>query len=170
EPDDEVVEDDSEIGLNGLKVKKGHGLQSYNHEINGKYYIDKRALDRGLLELRYKKNGHLTAFKAITMSPDEKVVLTDLIMRGTYNHSDYIKLTAQGKHLVNRLAGFLGKEVNNDDIDKFQREWDITRGEIAAGNNNTVLKAKMRKMILYAIDVGKITRHQAHKLMIDMEL
>jgi hypothetical protein len=157
-------------GLDKPPTKVGKGLQAHHKVINNKYYVDTRALGSGLLELRYVKNGHLTPFKSMTLQNDVHKVVSDIVHKGGFSNADYAKLTPMSKDMVNRFGGFIGLPVNHDDMDKFQKEFNIVRGELSSGNNSQMLKDKMRKMLHYAVDVGKITRHQMNKMMLDLNL
>jgi hypothetical protein len=148
--------------------KTGHGLHVHDQVIKNKYYVDTRVLGKGLLELRYTKNGHLTPFKSMTLDNDVHKVISDMIHKGAYNVNDYVKLPPVGKHMVAKFGGYIGMPVEHDDT--FQQDFNITRGELASGNNNAVLKDKMKKMLLYAVDIGQINRHQMLKIWSDLKL
>jgi polyhydroxyalkanoate synthesis regulator phasin len=152
----------------GLKKKVGRGLHAHDCVIKNKYYVDSRVLGKGLLELRYTKNGHLTPFKSMTLDNDVHKVISDMIHKGAYNVNDYVKLPPVGKHMVAKFGGYIGMPVEHDDT--FQQDFNITRGELASGNNNAVLKDKMKKMLLYAVDIGQINRHQMLKIWSDLKL
>ena len=77
--------------------------------------------------------------------------------------SDYHKLNHQDKHLIQVLAHIFNMNFDPND-DAFDKEFQIMVGEIRAGNDSKIIKAKVKKYILYAISIGKLSRQSGYNM------
>lgn len=149
----------------------GKGIKHKPHMkiIGSKYYIDSRKVGKGILEVRYLKNRHLTNLKTQNISDDMKPIVSDIVEGKGIDKTLYNKLSKKEKNLVGHLAKMSQNDEEFDD-DEFTKEFQIIVGQIEAGNNSEMLKQKLRSYIFYGVKIGKIPRQQAYDLMIEFGL
>lgn len=150
-------------GLNN-KIKPHFGSGS-------KYYIDRKKLSNNILEIRYSKNNHLNGMKSHFVGSGFKTVLENALDKKQIDGSQYKKLNGQEKHLMyNTLKHFDLEHLVDDNSDDFNKEFEIIRGEILAGNDSHILKKKARHYLLYAVKMGKISRDNYNNLLDELDL
>ena len=162
-------------GGNGLKyrtIKIGRGYSieevkappsNANNDklmLSDKYYIKKSDLDNGVLNVRYLKNNHLTSFKNHVVGGKLKKIVNDSISVGKLDLDEYKKLKAQEKDIINRFLGMINKGhlLDSDESNELQEEFETLWGEFSAGNDNELIKKKLKIYIRYAIKIGKIPK------------
>ena len=147
----------------------GKGMKPHMKVIGSKYYVDSRKVGKGILEVRYLKNRHLTNLKTQNISDDMKPIVNSIMDKTSFDKSLYNKLNAKEKNLVSHLSKMAQNDEEFDD-DEFTKEFQIIIGQIEAGNNSELLKQKLRSYIFYGVKIGKISRQQAYDLMIEFGL
>jgi len=143
---------------------QGFGLKPFHAKV-GKYYVDQQKLGRGILEVRYAKNRHLTNIKPQMISNEMRKVVTDMVNKNSFDPTDYHKLQDTEKHLARGLNQMFGCGVDVHSDDSLDKELQICLGETEAGNNSHQLKQKARKLIMYAIKTGRFPRNVGMDLM-----
>ena len=56
------------------------------------------------------------------------------------------------------------------DEDSFDKEFKIMVGELRSGNDSQIIKAKVKKYILYAITINKLSRQTGYNMIVNMNL
>ena len=107
--------------VNG-KAVVGKGMKPHMKVIGSRYYIDSRKVGRGILEVRYLKNRHLTNLKTQSISDDMKPIVSDIIDGKGINKELYKKLDAKEKNLVGHLAK-MAQSDEDLDTDEFTKEF-----------------------------------------------
>jgi hypothetical protein len=178
----------SSQGGNGLrrkntKIKVGRGytiteekskvspqLKEYEKPIGSgsKFFIDLQKLKSNLLEIKYLKNKHLSGIKSYHISNGAKRIIEDMTFRKSFRHVEYNKLTPIEKNLVRKVMSCFEIYADLDDDDDFQKDFDILKGEIQAGNNSNELKQKMKAYLLHAVQTSRITRHNYQTLCLEL--
>jgi hypothetical protein len=151
--------------------KHGHGISLKPHHkgINN-FYVDSQKLGNGILEVRYKKNKHLTNIKPQHISNEMKKIVNDMISKNSFETSDYHKLGNTEQHLARSLNHLFGCGVNVHTDSSLDDEFQLILGELGAGNNNEQLRQKARKYILYAMKTGRFPRASAYDLLMEYGL
>jgi uncharacterized protein (UPF0297 family) len=155
---------DENIGL-GLTSSAKHRFGD-----KGKFYIDSKVLDGGLLEIRYTKNGHLANIKSVMVSRKLKDIICGLLAGRSVDHSEYLKLTPSEKHIISLVSAKFGQGLNEGADHDLNNEFEILKGELMGGNNSVLIKTKLRHMIYLQADTGKISRQSANKMIADLGL
>jgi PKD repeat protein len=152
----------------------GHGLngnlKAHHTIINNKYYVDRKKLGNGVLEVRYAKNKHLAGkVKPQYVSQELKNVIDKIIDEKKIDKNAYHKLNKQEQHLVRNLNQMFDINDDIEDSDSFQERMNIVIGEIRAGNTNLALKQEARQYILHAMRMNKIPRNVAYDLLMEIQ-
>jgi uncharacterized protein (UPF0297 family) len=159
-----IMSYDENIGL-GLTSSAKHRFGD-----KGKFYIDSKVLDGGLLEIRYTKNGHLANIKSVMVSRKLKDIICGLLAGRSVDHSEYLKLTPSEKHIISLVSAKFGQGLNEGADHDLNNEFEILKGELMGGNNSVLIKTKLRHMIYLQADTGKISRQSANKMIADLGL
>jgi hypothetical protein len=136
-----------------------------------KYYIDLKKLDLGILEIRYTNNKHLT-IKPMMISEKLCRVIIDLMHQKDITSKAIQDLTTKEQHLLKTVSFYFGKNIDHitEKANDLAEKWQIIKGEIMSGNDNVVLKRQARDMLLYFVDIGKMTRHDFTRYVNDLNL
>lgn len=156
----------------GIEGNKECKLKNYHHVI-GKYYVDKKKLGTGILDIRYVKNRHVGTVKPQHISPEMNDIVQDMLNHKKIDKGKYNKLKNNTeKHLCRHLNEMfdLGEDLGDLDDENFNERFNIVIGEIRAGNTNTQLKHEARKYIMYAMKMNKIHRNVAYDLITELGL
>jgi hypothetical protein len=147
----------------GVKPAIGH------HTIVGRYYVDRRKLGKGILDIRYNKNKHLTNIKPQMVSPELKQVIDQLLDNKALDKSAYHKLNPHEQNLVRNLNRMFDVNEDIEDDDSFDERFNIVIGEIRAGNTSAALKQEAKQYILYAMRINKIPRNVGYDLLMEID-
>jgi hypothetical protein len=131
----------------------------------GKYYIDTKKLNTGVLEIRYSSNDHLIGLKSLLISKKMQNEILSLLKGGDCNIAS---LPADEKHLMKLISAKFGKNLEPDT--ELNDEFNVLKGEWLAGNNSIIIARKLRHMIHLLADTGKISRMAAQKFISELGL
>lgn len=157
----------------GILVQ-GYGLKNAivknnRHTIKDKFYVDKRLLNNGILDVRYIKNGHKVSNvnHHSLLSNDAVNTLKDMINGVSINNDNFVRLNNFEKDLLRRFNNHYLDEkykLNDNDDDLFHKNYEILLGEWKSGNNNHLIKKQLESYIDHAVDIGKLSHHQARRI------
>lgn len=116
-----------------------------------------------------KTTNNVATFKPVIISNKVKKVVED-IMKDKFQIDDFNQLNIQEKRIVNKLADFLGMTAGEDTSDEFQKQFDILLGQVQSGNDSNIIKAKLKQMILVAINEKRIPRTEGYKQILELSL
>jgi hypothetical protein len=148
--------------------EKKLSFKEYEKPISKKFYIDLNKLKSNLLEIKYLKNKHLSSIKSYHISNGCKKVIEDMTHKKSFRHQDYNKLNNIEKNLVRKVMSMFEIYADLDDDDDFQKEFELLKGEILAGNNSNELKQKMNAYLLHAVNTSRISRHNFQSLCLEL--
>ena len=159
--------------VRGGSVKPARDFTKTSHIMkNNLYHIPKSKINRNILEIRYTKNNHLTNFKSQYISSELKDVIMDLIKNKKLNKTLYNKLKPIDKHLMRSIMPYFETEnlVDADSDDEFNKDFEIVRGEIMAGNDSMLLKKKAKQYLLHAYNMNKISKKDFENMKWELDL
>ncbi len=98
-------------------------------QIHKKYFIDKNKLDNNILELRFKKNRHLTNVKTQVIGNGVKNIISNIIDNDKMDQTEYDNLTDNERHLIRIILNMLEKShlIKNQD-QEFNEKFQILLG------------------------------------------
>ena len=150
------IEDDSSVSGKGLKKKSkksrhktfGSGIASQN--IDPKFYVDMKYLNRDKLAVKYKSTQTWVMRPTDLTEPTKKVVMDILLNK--LDQKAYDTLTEDEKEIIRQfcdLAKIKVCEAYNKEIESLQLKAEVLIGEIKSGNDSKIVK----KMLIEAIEM-----------------
>jgi hypothetical protein len=153
-------------GYKGYGLKKG--LKAHHSVINNRYYVDRKKLGNGILDVRYVRNKHLTKVKPQYVSQELKNVIGKIIDEKKVDKNAYHKLSKHEQHLVRNLNQMFDVNDDIEDGDSFDERFQILLGEVRAGNTNMALKNELKQYILYGMRNGNIPKNVGYDLLMEI--
>ena len=137
-------------------------------QIHRKFIIDKNKLDNNILELRYKKNHHLTNVKTQVIGNGVKSIISNIIDNDNMDEKEYHNLTENEKHLILNMLEKSHLIKNKDQ--EFNEKFQILLGSYNAGNNSEILKNQLKQYIIHAMKLNIIPRNTGHQMLLELSL
>jgi hypothetical protein len=142
----------------------------------GKYVIHlPHLLNNGVANFKYPSLGSIPSIKPLTISPDYKDFLIDVLNKGNVNHKELSRLPqTELKHFEKVCVGagliekFNMKRGSSDEDKQDTDRFNLLRGEYLAGNNAPTLIKELRALIVKFMNDGRI--HKTEGLTLLMEL
>jgi hypothetical protein len=137
--------------------------------INGKY-IDLNKLKNNIICIRYCKTRALVPnVKVQHISNDIKEIINDII-EDKFEKRLYEKLNINDKRLVKRIVDSLKLDIDTSskEDEEYARQFDVVLGEWKSGNNNDMIKAKLKQYIMESMESGMLPRREAFKLLFEL--
>lgn len=153
---------------NGLSKKKE--LSPQHHKINEKYYVDMNKLQNNILEIRYVRTRHLIPIKSQYITTPVKTLILKTLQEHKVDTKTYNSATESEKHLFRTLIPYLNLKDGGGLNDGFQKEFEIIRGEILAGNDSKLLKRKAKAYLLQGLQTGLLSRHNYVNMIFELDL
>jgi hypothetical protein len=146
-------------------------LKPTEKQIHKKYIIDTNKLNNNVLELRYKKNRHLTNIKTQIVGNGVKNILNNIIDNDNMDEKEYHNLTDNERHLIRTILNMLEKShlIKNQD-EEFNTQFQILLGSYNAGNNSEILKNQLKQYIIHAMKLNLIPRNTGNAMLIELSL
>jgi len=143
-------------------------LKPTEKQIHRKFIIDKNKLDNNILELRYKKNHHLTNVKTQVIGNGVKSIISNIIDNDNMDEKEYHNLTENEKHLILNMLEKSHLIKNKDQ--EFNEKFQILLGSYNAGNNSEILKNQLKQYIIHAMKLNIIPRNTGHQMLLELSL
>lgn len=150
------IEDDG-ISGKGLKKKKGKksrhktfGSGIASHNIDSKFYVDMKYLNRDQLAVKYKSTQTWVMRPTHLTEPTKKIVMDILLNK--LDQKAYDKLNENEKQIIRQfcdLAKIKVCQAYNQEIENLQLKAEVLIGEIKSGNDSKVVK----QMLIQAIEM-----------------
>jgi hypothetical protein len=156
-------------GMEGVNEAKKSKETVMKKIINGKY-IDLNKLKNNIICIRYCKTRALVPnVKVQHISNDIKEIINDII-DDKFEKRLYEKLNVNDKRLVKRIVDSLKLDIDTSskEDDEYARQFDVVLGEWKAGNNNDMIKNKLKQYIMESMESGMLPRREAFKLLFEL--
>ena len=151
-----VIENDSSVSGKGLKKKSkksrhktfGSGIASHN--IDPKFYVDMKYMNRDKLAVKYKSTQTWVMRPTDLTEPTKKVVMDILLNK--LDQKAYDTLNEDEKDIIRKfcdLAKIKICQAYNKEIETLQNKAEVLIGEIKSGNDSKVVK----KMLIDSIEM-----------------
>ena len=155
-----------EEGVNDAKKSKETVMKKV---INGKY-IDLNKLKNNIICIRYCKTRALVPnVKVQHISNGVKEIIDDII-NDKFEKRLYEKLDMNEKRLVKRIVDSLKLDIDTSskEEEEYQRQYEVVLGQFQAGNNNPLIKNKLKQYLVESMESGMIPRREAFKLLFEL--
>jgi hypothetical protein len=140
---------------------------------NGKFAISLEKLRRNILHVVYASSrASIPQLKRESISNDVKNILLD-ILHGKWNENYFNKLkNPDDQRLISTFVRVLKIDgISMTEFDRaFQDHFEVSKGEIMAGNSNVALKQEYKQYIVRGMAEGIIPRTQGLNMILSMSL
>jgi len=163
---------------------------SINHEIickdkpalwkslNDKFMIHTKLLNQNILLIKYCNYAPLPWLLRTTISEEFKILFFDIIDTGTINYDLLKKSKFNERDIFNKimykckLYEVLKYDENKVSFsnDELVERFNIIKGEIIAGNNNSNLLIELKKLMLDLVKINKITKSDMDDVLLELEM
>jgi hypothetical protein len=168
-------------GLNSHKKRKsivGKGIGASpvltRYTGFGKYILDNPALENNILQLKSKAQVPVPHLASRRISDAVKNVVKKISGGTIPNYSDIEGLTADERSYLNNVGQksqlpeqFVTPKDKNAE-QKEQDRFDILRGQILAGNDNSSLVKEFKFMLLKFANTGRVPKQEAQDILMDL--
>lgn len=178
-------------GRKPILIKKiGRGLEPVetpSHIQFGKYLLHANNMNKSVLSVHHKGGGRVQSIPVQSMSED----LRDFIVRVLFDkrtqkpdeissrggetplQKEFSRLPLREQKLFEKMSKGAGvhhtlglKPVKSDEDEKIEERFEVLKGEWFAGNNSHELVRELRKIVIYFMDEGRLTKSQARELLL----
>lgn len=166
------------VRLKGKRIVRGGGLEPQKierYQQLGRYIIHMPSLKKGVVNIKYPSKATIPALPQCLISQDLTDFILDLLEGGHMNTKLYEKLSKSDQTLFSKIANMAQINENlgiRNDVGEEEREmlkrFELVRGEIMAGNNNTQLLKGLKKLTLNLIGSGQISKHMGYGLLFEL--
>ena len=127
-------------------------------------------LKNNIICIRYCKTRALVPnVKVQHVSNDIKEIINDII-DDKFEKRLYEKLNVNDKRLVKRIVDSLKLDIDTSskEDEEYARQFDVVLGEWKSGNNNDMIKAKLKQYIMESMESGLLPRRECFKLLFEL--
>jgi len=144
-------------------------------------------MNKSVLSVHHKGGGRVQSIPVQSMSED----LRDFIVRVLFDkrtqkpdeissrggetplQKEFSRLPLNEQKLFEKMSKGAGvhhslglKPVKSDEDEKLEERFEVLKGEWFAGNNSHELVRELRKIVIYFMDEGRLTKSQARELLL----
>jgi len=160
------------------KIKIGEGIKVQPRPANaefGKYIINRRQLDKQVLNLKTKSGGAISWFTPQPISDSFCELLNDMLAGNGLNKHLLKTLDPDEQKVFYQVcdkAGILQEYKMTKPVDKEEEEqmkkFQILLGEFQSGNNSPTLISQLRKYIIHFTNLGKIPKAKSLSMLMSL--
>jgi hypothetical protein len=158
------------------KVDQHNGIHATESYVPfGKYIIHRHKLSSCILMIRHKRGGAITTIPTTKITTNLAHIFRDIVNHKRPTYEQIGNLTKEEHFLLHNI---LTKSSLNDQLQvpspsKTQDEqendrFNILKGEISAGNDNTQMIKEFKNLLLKFMHEGKIPRRQGQEILLDL--
>jgi len=164
-------------GRKPILIKKiGRGLEPVetpSHIQFGKYLLHANNMNKSVLSVHHKGGGRVQSIPVQTMSEDLRDFIVDVLQNKRASQKEFSRLPLSEQKLFEKMSKGAGvhhtlglKPVKSDDDNKIEERFEVLKGEWLAGNNSHELVRELRKIVIYFMEEGRLTKSQARELLL----
>jgi hypothetical protein len=158
------------------KVDQHNGIHATENYVPfGKYIIHRHKLSNCILMMRHKKGGAITTIPTTKITNNLAHIFRDMVNHKRPTYEQIGNLTKEEHSFLHNV---LTRSSLNDQLQvpsptKTQDEqendrFNILKGEISAGNDNTQMIKEFKVLLLKFMHDGKIPRRQGQEILLDL--
>jgi hypothetical protein len=139
----------------------------------GKHRIHADSLDKNILNLKYKSLTGIAKMPIQNISSDLKLFIEDVINTGKVNKTLFNKLEKSDKDLFYKIAKLsdIDMDFDYDDGTKEELErYNLVKGQILAGNNNSEILKEMQYLIIKFMNSGLLPKQESTNLLYQLSI
>jgi hypothetical protein len=164
-------------GRKPILIKKiGRGLEPVetpSHIQFGKYLLHANNMNKSVLSVHHKGGGRVQSIPVQTMSEDLRDFIVEVLQNKKASQKLFSRLPLSEQKLFEKMSKGAGvhhtlglKPVKSDEDEKLEDRFEVLKGEWLAGNNSHELVRELRKIVIYFMEEGRLTKSQARELLL----
>jgi len=158
------------------KVDVKGGLErTENYVPFGRYIIQRHRLSDNILMMRHKRGGAIVTFPTHKISTVLSKIFRKLIQREMPSYEEVGNLTKDEQSFLHKVIKHAQLEdqmkvpcPTKSEEEQENDRFEILKGEISAGNDNSELVKEFKQLLFKFIQEGKIPRRQGHEILMDL--
>jgi len=163
------------LSKKSIKINTEEGIKPQDEYVSlGRYYINKPKLNKNIVSVR-TKNGYSAKLPVRRVSNNLSSVVKNIVGGGMPTTEDLDKLTDDEKNYLHKLSkqsNILDRlsipTPNKNQLDKDINEFEIMKGQILNGNDNTQYIKKFKLLIVKLINQDVLPRNEGKDILIDL--
>lgn len=163
-------------GRKPILIKKiGKGLEPVetpSHIQFGKYLLHANNMNKSVLSVHHKGGGRVQSIPVQSMSEDLRDFIVEVLQNKKASQKLFSRLPLSEQKLFEKMSKGAGvhhtlglKPVKTDEDEKLEDRFEVLKGEWLAGNNSHELVRELRKIVIYFMEEGRLTKSQARELL-----
>lgn len=163
-------------GRKPILIKKiGKGLEPVetpSHIQFGKYLLHANNMNKSVLSVHHKGGGRVQSIPVQSMSEDLRDFIVEVLQNKKASQKLFSRLPLSEQKLFEKMSKGAGvhhtlglKPVKSDEDEKLEDRFEVLKGEWLAGNNSHELVRELRKIVIYFMEEGRLTKSQARELL-----
>jgi hypothetical protein len=158
-----------------IKINPEGGIKPQDEYVSlGRYFINKHKLNKNIVSVR-TKTGHSAKLPVKRVSDNLSSVVRTILGGGMPTFDALEKLTDEEKlylHKLSKQSNIIDKlsipTPNKKELDQDINEFEIMKGQILSGNDNTEYIKKFKLLIVKLINQDVLPRNQGKDILIDL--
>ena len=141
----------------------------------GKYLLNLKQLQKGKFMLRTKARNPVLSFKTLTLSRKTKAIVQKLLQDIDVSFEEIDALNEDEKNDINTIISKTDintrLRVPNTKRSRLERDlhkFNVLRGSIIAGNNNTELLKDFRLLLLHLTNENYISKKECNEVLMEL--
>jgi hypothetical protein len=125
--------------------------------------------------MHHKGGGRVASVPVQNISEDMRDFIVDILQHKKASQKEFNRLPIHEQKLFEKFSTGAGvfhnlglKSVIDDDDKKNMERFEVLRGEYMAGNNSHELVRELRKLVIYFMDAGRLTKSQGRDLLLNI--
>jgi hypothetical protein len=162
-----------EVSGEGVRRMRGRGIASIDEKIAlGRYNINTRKLENGIVQLRSARGGAVHKFPTTTVSDNVRAALHKIIAGGDLSYDDISGLSEDERRYLHTVSTQCGIKTNipqpKDAVAAQADRYVVLKGEILASNDNPELVREFKTLILKMSASGLLPKGQVREVLLDL--
>ena len=158
-----------------IKINTEEGIKPQDEYVSlGRYYINKPKLNKNIVSVR-TKTGHSAKIPVRRVSNNLSSVVKNILGGGMPSTEDLDKLTDEEKNYLHKLSkqsNIIDRlsipTPNKNQLDKDINEFEIMKGQILNGNDNTQYIKKFKLLIVKLINQDVLPKAQGQEILMEL--
>jgi hypothetical protein len=141
----------------------------------GKYILSLKQLQKGKFMLRTKAKNPVLSFKTLTLTRKTKAIVEKLLRDIEVSFEEIDSLNEDEKNDIDTIVSFTNinnrLKIPNTKKTRLERDlnkFNILRGSIIAGNNNTEMLKDFRLLLLHLTNENYISKKECNEVLMEM--
>ena len=163
-------------GINVDDINSDNNIKKWMYvQLNNRHILDIKKLKNNILHVKYivknAKPVQILANKNIT--DDTKEIILDMVHNNKFSNKLYSLLPNDQRRLIKTFNNIVFDgiyDIQDKEDNKMMDEYNLLLGSFMAGNNNLDVINKLKKLIIFGMNEGRIQKQQGLNLLVQLSL